>query len=222
MISKFEDLNKLFEEIDNNISEPVEFYVIGGAMMMYHGLKKITKDIDIIVDSKKEFLQIQNTLKRLKFTTKIPTLAYKQVDLSQIFIREDFRIDLFHKVVCKGFQLSNEMKRRAMKISEFKHLSVLLCSSEDVLLLKSFTERDGDIDDCLMLAQRQKPLDWPVVLDEVENQIKLSGNDVWITYIGERLDILEDRGLVIPIMKQINKLRESYFDALEKKLGKSV
>ncbi len=217
MISNFDDLNKLFDEMDNNLSEKVEFYVIGGVMLLYHGMKQATKDIDIIVDSQKEFLIIQNLLKKLKFTTKIPTVEYQKVDLGQIFIRDDFRIDLFHKVVCKGFQLSDAMKKRALKVRENRHLKVFLCSHEDVFLFKTFTERPGDITDCLALARKQKPLDWSAILEEVQNQIKLSGNKVWITWVGERLDILEENGLEIPIMKDIDKLREEYFDDYEKR-----
>ncbi len=217
MISNFDDLSKLFDEIDNNLFEKCEFYVIGGAMLLYHGMKTATKDIDIIVDSPKEFLLIQNTLKKLKFTTKVPTLDYKKVDLSQIFIREDFRIDLFHKIVCEGFQLSDGMKKRALRVKECKNLKIFLCSHEDVFLFKTFTERPGDITDCLALASKQKPMDWPAILEEVQNQIKISGNKVWITWIGERLDILEESGLEIPVMKDIDKLREEYYDDYEKR-----
>ena len=217
MISKFDELSRLFDEIDDHLTEDVHFYVIGGAMLMYHGLKDATKDIDIIVDHETEFDQVQKTLKKLKFTTRVPTNEYKKVDLSQIFVRDDFRIDLFHKVVCKGFELSAAMKKRATRIAKLKHLAVWLCSNEDVLLFKTFTEREGDISDCLSLA-RQKSLDWGAILEEIEHQIQTSGNKVWITWIGERLDILEERGLQIPIMKEVNKLREAYFDDLEKNL----
>jgi len=217
MISKFDQLNLFFDEIDRNLSETVDFYIIGGAMLLYHGMKTVTKDIDIIVDSQKEFLVIQHLLKKLKFITKLPTLEYQKVDLSQIFIREDFRIDLFHKIVCKGFQLSNTMKKRALKIKEYQHLNIFLCSHEDVFLFKTFTERSGDITDCLALARKQKPLDWVAILEEIKNQINISGNTIWVTWIGERLDILEENGLEIPIMKDIDKLREEYYEDYEKK-----
>jgi hypothetical protein len=38
--------------------------------------------------------------------------------------------------------------------------------------------------------------------------------------VGERLDILEDRGMVIPIMDELNKLRNKFFDDFEKKTSK--
>ena len=56
MIFKFEQLDEVFSEIDNLLNEKVHFYVIGGAVMLYHGLKVGTKDVDIVVYSQKEFI----------------------------------------------------------------------------------------------------------------------------------------------------------------------
>lgn len=214
MISDFKELNKLFEEIDKSLKDKVHFFVIEGAMLLYHGMKRATKDIDVIVDSQKEFITVENILKKLKFSIKIPTFEYKKMDINQIFARKDFKIDLFKKKVCKGFTLSDTMKKRAQKIIELKHLTILLCSNEDVFLFKTFTEREGDIDDCIALAQRG--IDWEVILEELKSQIKISGNKIWITWVGERLDILEERGLTIPIMNEVNRLREEYFKEHEK------
>ncbi|MEK6874968.1 MAG: SPASM domain-containing protein [Nanoarchaeota archaeon] len=72
MISKFEELNKLLDEIDTSLNKDVHFYVIGWAMLLYYGLKDATKDIDIIVDHENEFEQVQTVLKKLKFTTSDP------------------------------------------------------------------------------------------------------------------------------------------------------
>jgi hypothetical protein len=218
MISKFENLNKLFEEIDGVLEKNVHFFIIGGAMLLYHNLKNVTKDVDIIVDDLTEFKESEKILKKLKFTTKIPTSEYKNIDISQIFIRDDFRIDLFNKTVCKGFSLSEGMKKRSQEILKLKKLTVSLCSKEDVFLFKTFTEREGDINDCIALSQLE--LKWSEILDEIKHQIKHSKKEIWITYIGERLDILEERGLEIPILKDINPLRDKYYEELDKELEK--
>ena len=147
MIPNFKELERLFEEIDKSLSGKVHFFVIGGAMLLYHKLKTVTKDIDIVVDDSKEFRTVEKTLKEMGFSGKIAEKEYKNVCLSQIFIRDDFRIDLFHRTVCKGFVLSKAMQKRADKILELKHLIVSLCSEEDVFVFKTFTEREGDIED---------------------------------------------------------------------------
>ena len=64
MISKFEEFNKLFEELEKALTEKVHLYVIGGAVMLYYGLKIGTKDIDIVVDSIKEFTNVKKALKK--------------------------------------------------------------------------------------------------------------------------------------------------------------
>ena len=178
-------------------------------MLLYHGIKPATKDIDIIIETEEEFFIIQNTLRKIGFMAKLPTSEYKKMELNQIFVREDFRIDLFKKTVFKGFSLSNTMKR-TQKILELGYLTVSLCSNEDVFLFKTFTEREGDLEDCIALAK--KGIYWNVILDELRSQIKLSGNKIWITWVGERFDILEERGLVIPIMNELNILRKNYFE----------
>jgi hypothetical protein len=219
LISNFDYLNKLFKQIDENLSDKVNFYIIGGAVMLYYDLKKATKDVDIIVNNPKEFKAIERCLKNLEFEAKIPTVEYKNFDLNQIFVKDDYRIDLFQRSVCKGFILSKKMIQRAKKISTLENLSIYLCSITDIFMLKTFTERPGDIDDCLSLVKKE--IEWKDMLLELKDQIKTSEQDVWITWIGERLDILEERGLEIPIMKKFNILREKYFDDLEKKLIKN-
>ncbi|MBN2422380.1 hypothetical protein JXB41_04070 [Candidatus Woesearchaeota archaeon] len=214
MILSFNDLDKLFKEIDETLKEKVHFYVIGGAVMLYHGMKTATKDVDIVVDSTDEFRTVEKLLKNIGFESKIPTTEYKKIDLNQMFIRNDYRIDLFQRTVCKGFILSKSMMKRAETIRTLKNLSISLCSTTDIFMFKTFTERPGDIDDCLLLAE--KGIDWDVMLAEIKSQIRTSEQRVWITYIGERLDLLENRNLVIPIMNEINKLREEYFNDLEK------
>lgn len=215
MISKFKEINLLFEEIDRHLENEAHFFIIGGAMLLYHGIKPSTKDLDIIIETIKEFTAVENALKKINFKVKLPTRDYKNMDLNQIFVREDFRIDLFQRTVCRGFALSKTMKQRAMKIIELKHLQVFLCSYEDVFLFKTLTEREGDLEDCIAIAQRG--IDWNAVLEELKTQIDDSKNKVWITLVGERLDLLEEQNLAIPIMKKVNKLRRDYFKEYEKR-----
>jgi hypothetical protein len=216
MILDFKDFEKLFEEINSHLDHKISLYVIGGAVMLYHGLKTATKDIDIIVYSEKEFKTIQNILKTLNFETQIPSKEYENFDLSQIFIKGTYRIDLFHKVVCKGFSLSDNMKKRADKILSLNKLDVYLCSTTDIFMFKTFTEREGDIIDCVALAQKE--ILWKKMLQEIKEQIKISKQKVWITYIGERMELLEEKNIVIPIMKDIYKIIDEFYDELEEKL----
>lgn len=212
MISKFDQYEALFRELDKNLKENVHFYIIGGAVMLYHGLKPATKDIDIVVETSREFRVTNAVLKEIQFVLQIPSLDYDRFDLNQIFVKDDYRIDLFQKIVCRGFRLSEGMKKRAEKVFAFQNLTMSLCSLTDIFMFKTFTERPGDIDDCTLLAQED--IDWPAMLVEIKEQISLSEKPVWITYVAERLDLLAEE-IEIPIKNDIDKLRDEFFESLE-------
>ena len=204
----------MFKELDKVMSEKVRVYAIGGAVLLKQGLKPATKDIDIIVETKKEFITFQKALEKLDFKPQIPGQEYKHMNLSQIFQRESFRIDIFHKEVCGRFSLSDDMIKRAKKVIGLNSLDVFFCSNEDIFLFKTMTEREGDLEDCMKLVE--PGIKWGIILQELQNQINQSKQDVWITWVGERFDLLEEKGLIIPIMNKLNKLRKKYFDDYEK------
>ena len=215
MISEFKQLENLFHEIDKKLETDVNIYIIGGAVLLYQGLKPATKDIDIITTNKNEYFAFKEILQSIKFKIKNPTGVYKKLNLSTIFERDNYRIDVFYRTVCKKLSFSEGMKRRAKKIINLKHLKVNLCSNEDIFIFKSLTEREGDLEDCISLVKQG--INWDIILEEFKLQIEMSGQDVWITWIGERFDILEEKGINIPIIGEINKMRDEYFNQLERK-----
>jgi len=213
MIVEFNKIIELFREVNDNLSNKINIYVIGGAVLLEQGLKSATKDIDIVVSSQDEFYEVISVFEKIKFESKKPGLEYKNMNLSGILVRDDFRIDLFYERVCGRFSLSEKMIEKSRTVLELSNLSLNLCSNEDIFLFKTMTEREGDLEDCISLAK--EGLDWNKILEEIKLQIKTSGRDVWITWIGERLDILVEKGLNIPIMSNIDKLREEFFESLE-------
>jgi len=211
VINDFKDIESFFKELNNSLEMPIAVYTIGGVVLLKRGLKPSTKDIDIIVSSKNEFIELQKILKFIGFTTSIPSKEYKNMNLSKIFQKGDFRIDLFEVEVCGKFSLTDEMKQRSEKVISLSNISVFLCSNEDIFLFKTMTDREGDISDCISIAKNEL-LDWDVILAELNNQIVLSGKNIWITWVGERFDILVDKKLDIPIISELNKLRIAYYD----------
>jgi len=214
MISEFKQIEKLFKEINASLRKKVKIFVIGGAVLLQQGLKPATKDIDLVVETKEEFMILKNALNSINFTVKVPNIEYKNMNLNQIFVRDDFRIDLFQKEICGRFSISKEIMKRAITLIDLEKIKLNFCSNEDIFLFKTMTEREGDLEDCISLAKRG--IKWDIIFNELKNQIKKSRQDVWITWVGERLDILEEKGINIPVMKEINQLREKYFKEYEK------
>ena len=214
MISKFKRIEELWKEIDEHLQQTTDLYVIGGVVLVYQELKPATKDIDIIIPTKESYHLLIQTLKKIAFSEKHPLGAYTKLQTSGIFEKEDYRLDIFLKMVCNKLQLSNAMMKRAKPIFNGKKLTVYHCANEDIFLFKSMTEREGDLEDNIALAKTG--LKWDVIKNEILSQITQSNEDVWITWIGERFDLLIDKGIFIPIMDEINILRDSYFESIEK------
>lgn len=220
MISDFKQIKGIFEETDQQLTNNIKIYIIGGAVLLYQGLKPATKDIDVILPNKESYNTILKTFISLGFKRREPTETYKEMEVNVILEKDDFRFDLFLQKVFRKISLTDEMKNRAVQILTMKHLDVFLCSNEDVFIFKSMTEREGDLGDCITLAKRG--INWDIILKEIQSQIKHSGEDVWITWVGERLDLMAKRGLNIPIMDQIDKLRNTYFEELGQKFLKKT
>lgn len=205
MIESVEEIQNLFKEIDGSLpatpeTEKLEIFVIGGTVLLEQGLKPATKDIDLVVRDMHDFKLLENTLNTLGFKSTKPGAEYVHMNISQVLEREDFRIDLFQTSVCGKFSVTDSMVGRAREYLVLGRLAVYLCSNEDVFLFKTMTERSGDIEDCISLAKRG--IEWEIIFDELKNQIRLSGQNVWITWVGERLDILADEGLHIRYLEK--------------------
>lgn len=209
MIEDIEKIKELFLEIDAKLTREINMYIIGGANLMFKDLKPATKDIDIVISEKREYELLGESLYKLGFSTIALEREYKNMELSQIHIKDDYRLDLFLVKVCSKFSLSKSMINKSQKIISLNNLNIFLVSNEDIFLFKTMTEREGDLEDCISLAKTT--LDWDYMLIQIKEQIKLSGQDIWITWIGERLDILIERGLNIPIINEIDKLRLEYY-----------
>ena len=214
MIENYKDYKKLFQEISKLVKIKLGMYVIGGAVLLYRDLKPATKDIDIVVRSIKEFDELYRVLKEMDFKPMSKNAGYEHLNISSILIRGDLQIDLFCEKVCSKFSFSKEMAKRSEEILLLGKVKVYLCSNEDVFAFKTMTDRAGDTDDCIALAKRG--LDWAVILKEIKYQVGHSGKDVWITWINERLELLEQTGVIIPIIKETQELTREYYKDLEK------
>ena len=215
-ITDFTQISDAFEKIDQSINKKINIYLIGGAVLLYNNAKQGTKDIDLIVNSNEEYDLLIKILQKQDFKLEKATREYHKLNLENIFIKNNYRFDIFNKIVCNNLFLSENMIKRAKLIKEYKNIKLFACSLEDILVFKSITDRDGDIDDCQSIA-RKNP-NWNVILEEIIFQTEKSGNDVWITWFEERLNLLEDRKINIPILKEIRKLSLKYYKELEKKL----
>ena len=211
MISDFSDIISLFRELDEVLKGNADVFLIGGGALMKYDLKYETKDVDIVVSTEKEFRSLVRAFISLGFEKRRPDdAAYDRMALTDMLIKDDYRIDLFCKAVCGKFTLSERMRGRASLDLSLSGLRLFVCSPNDIFLFKCMTERKGDLQDCEKVVKSYR-MDWDAVLNEAAEQ-SADEHGMWIRWMTDRMEALCDRGVNIPIMDKMRKLFDEYMD----------
>ena len=199
------------KNLAKKINKEVKIFVFGGEVMRIRGLKRATKDVDIVVEDTENYKALTDAListgYRMLRGTEI-SKADMKLDPSGIFVNEGSpRIDIFVRTICGKFKLSENMKRRSECQPEGK-LSLCLMSNEDIFLLKSITDREGDIYDMIQLAKAPN-FRWGVILDELYYQEQQTSGRFCLGVL-DSLEIIQERASVrAPFY---NKLVNHYID----------
>jgi hypothetical protein len=214
MAVELAEVKKILEEMDALLTIKTRCYVFGGAVLLYHKLKGATKDIDLVVETHEEYIAFTEALEKNGFRLKEPKGPYLKFKLNGIYQKDEYRFDVFNDEICNMMNLSEGMKKRANRLYNFNRLEVYRLSLEDIFLLKSLTERVGDVVDSNAIIDFG--VDWNIVLDEIKKQIAEHKMPIWITDFAERLDVLEEKyQKVSPIKKEVYMMAENYYDYLE-------
>lgn len=147
-------IDKFIDELATHLDSQTDIYVIGGGAMMYSDTKAQTKDIDLVVRGEHAYMDIRKAFLDMRFTSIRQGAEYARMNLSDMFEREDgMRIDLFDTRVCGKLELSEGMASRATLRYVSGPARLHSCSEGDILIFKSITSRDGDLDDCMHLVE---------------------------------------------------------------------
>ena len=147
-----------------------------------------------------------------------PGAEYSRMNLSDMLEREDgYRIDLFHDRVCGKLRLSDGMASRAIERTRHGEVVLRSCAMEDILIFKSITERDGDLEDSKAIITGTR-VDWKAFMGEIGMQIS-EGEDVWITWIADRLWLLKEQaGLSVPVLDSVIRMADDFLERWESEL----
>jgi hypothetical protein len=169
---------EFFEELSKHISSDISVYLIGGENMRIKKLKARTKDCDLAVDNDVTAEILSKALTKMGYQSK-DSKSYSKDDLrvkpfSKFIYPGRSDIEIFHTDIARKFYLSSRIKKRAELYRVFgndKKLKLYLVSNEDIFLLKSITDREGDFFDMVQLVQRgEHSFDWKIVWDELQKQ----------------------------------------------------
>ena len=198
-------VEKELDAVALKLRQKTKVYVAGGAAMALINLKEATKDIDVVVESEAEVKSLLLALEQLGYKDPhgFVTINYQRMHARAIRENADgFRWDMFEKVIAGKLSLSKDMIERARGYARRPGmLQLSLLAKEDIFLLKSITEREGDLDDMRVIAE--STVDWKIIAGECRWQSDNS-NTVWESALCDRLEALRTKhGITTPIEKEI-------------------
>jgi len=209
-----EDQESLFRLISSYVKKDVVCYAFGGTAMMYYGYKTATKDIDLLFadeDDNNTFIEAINVLgyKRMSMVSVYVEALTKEKRKPEMFTRVDERFDLFVKYVFQTI-FRDEMRKRFFARHDYtmskNTLSVFVLSKEDIIFLKSITQREKDFDDILTIVQKDNNINWDLIINEAR----------WQSRHGDGWAIM-DLEQTMQRLKNIIFLKKEYFDRLYRK-----
>jgi len=130
-------------------SKEVEYLVIGGYAVGYHGYPRATGDMDVWISlNERNALKMVNALKEFGFD--IPELKKEMFLKEEKIIRmgvPPMRLEILTTI--DGVDFETCFKNRV--IADFKSFKVNFISKDDLLINKRASGRPRDIDDCSKL-----------------------------------------------------------------------
>jgi hypothetical protein len=202
--------------IGRQLETELTVYLIGGGAMSFRGLKETTKDIDLIVSDGDSLRVLQAVLLDNGYDiVKEPGAEYDDLGAQRILENDDgCRIDIFNQQVIDKLVLSEGMRRRSEAYLDAGGLSVALVSAEDIFLFKSVAGRMDDIEDMFSLVQTE--LDFDVIEDELQQQIDLLGQELFVTHMNEALlELEEQHNISTPLAERVSEITERVYRELE-------
>lgn len=217
---------KLFEELGTKVKENISAYLIGGENMRIKKLKDRTKDCDIVVENHKQYVLLQRALEDMGYVTiesQNMSPEDHRINAMKIMTHPSrSRLDIFIKNIGRKLHLSKRMTYRA-EFKKFGNLRLGILANEDVFLLKSVTDREGDVHDMAKIIQ-QGNFNWRTVWDELVYQESETKNSLLFEFFLEQIDDLyENIGVRPPFYKRlVRKVIDSKIHRLISNGGKPL
>ncbi|UTF55618.1 DUF6036 family nucleotidyltransferase [Natronosalvus rutilus] len=206
------ELERIGQQLDN----PLTVFLIGGGSMAFRGLKETTKDIDLIVSSGDDLRQLHAVLLELGYNiVREPDEEYEELGAQRILENDDgCRIDVFNQQVIGKLILAPGIRERSERYLDPGNLVVELVSPEDIFLFKAVAGRVDDIED--MFSLMQTGLEFDVAEAELETQVELLDQELFVTYVSEALtDLTEKHNVTTPLHDPVAKITERVYEELE-------
>ena len=207
----------LLRDLGAGLERPVGVYLLGDENMRLKGLRKFTKDCDIVVRNHADFEAVTGALAGMDYSAIVPAeYAVDDGRLCPAGILEHPtlpRVYVFTETVMGGIALTDSMADSADRM-EFGSLRVGVLRNEHVLMLKAVAGREGDMQDmaALVRGSSEQPdgyshggFNWKMVLDEAGVQEDNPGVDLPGALLDGLSYMEEQTGIRSPILAEVRR-----------------
>ena len=200
-----QELLEMLEKIGEKLGKPVVAFMLGGGAMCFRNQKISTRDLDLVFENKNQALAFCGVLPELGFGKKGRLeIEYEEMKAEGIWEEKGgFRIDVFAGKVCGALELSEGVRERSGKLVVFGKLEVRTFSNEDVVLFKSVTDRDRDVDDIAAIVKTAS-LDWNGIKSEIREQTLHYPNLPTLMF-NKSIDLKEKHEISPPIVSWLKR-----------------
>jgi hypothetical protein len=207
-----EEVVAILRKAGSGCRRQISAYLIGGGAMALRGEKDATRDLDLVLESQDDADDLKRAFEGIGFivNARRPDECQALVDAVILSKPAGLRADIFVGKVCDKLCFSEGMRSRATPVDRLGKLTLLMCSREDIFLLKSVTERARDLDD--MMSLFRSGLERDVILEECGLQTRLAGfreSPVWEAFLLVKVEEMEERyGVNIPWKRTLRSRAE--------------
>lgn len=159
-----ERLFRLLESISTFIGTKINIYALGGTALTILSIKKSTLDIDINIDTKKEYLYLQKIFEEVGFEKR---------GIYRWITQEGLAFDIFHGSNILGTELLSDCLEKSTFIKSFGNIDLYTLSLEDIIISKLARGDSRDFEDIKSILDH-KAIDLKGLISRYKETMKIS------------------------------------------------
>ena len=173
--------NKLFDllnSIAQHIEKDIQMYALGGTALTILGMKESTLDIDINIDSEKQY----------KYLSKIfEQIGFKKISALRWVTQEGLAFDLFYGSNIMGIELLPDCLKLSKLIKTFEKIKLFTLSPYDIIISKLARGDERDFTDIKHIFEKEN-----INLDKLTTRYKQTMKTSTVgQYKQKLLDLIE-------------------------------
>ena len=168
----WQEIREVLEGVEKHLHDRPRIIVIGGTALVYHGLKRSTKDLDFVFPTQGECFWFADALSKMGYEPRRGVRVWRFIDFER-----DLYVDISYGKV--GEVLLTQSVFSRLLEEKIQNMSVWIPSLEDLFILKACHSMDDYGTDAIGDAKRiYERIDMKIVEDELRNQSERVGEKV--------------------------------------------